>query len=210
MHILPLGKIVGSNSHVDYVCHVFSAGEIPVHPLSTDFAVGSFVRIELDATPATIGRTAPPVALVGLIYNTMLVNPAFGSQGPRLSPRADLEVFSPDYLAETATLVGVAVIGWQAADGVWSQDLPVVAASVNAEVTRMTDDECVAFHRGADGAPRLRYAPALIALQNPLTTPLLLHVIDELVPVFPAHGASLEVLRSNLIWRRSVEGMRGG
>ena len=37
-----------------------------------------------------------------MIYNTILMNPEFGSLGPRLSPKSELEIFSPDYLNEKA------------------------------------------------------------------------------------------------------------
>jgi len=49
--------------------------------------------------------------LVGLIYDTMLFHPGFGRLGPRLSPEPELAVFSPDYLNEKATLVGITAVG---------------------------------------------------------------------------------------------------
>lgn len=204
--LFPIGKIVSSNSHIDYVCQVYGAGETPQQPRPADYAIGTFARIEIDnpgAGPST------PAALVGIVYNTLLVNPAFGTLGPRLSQRADLEVFSPDYLAETATLVGLVAVGWQDDAGSYFQGVPVVAATVNGEVTHLGDDERVAFHRGAGGAaPCLHYAPTLLALQNPIVLPLLLRIVDDLAPAFPQHQRTLHLLRSNLIWRRSVESVR--
>ncbi len=98
-----IGKIVKSNTHVDYVCQVYGRGESPVPPQPADYQFGAFVGIELEEEGGQ---------LVGVIYNTLLLNPDFGTLGPRLSPRQELEVFTPDYLAETATLVGVFALGW--------------------------------------------------------------------------------------------------
>jgi hypothetical protein len=93
-----IGKIVKSNSHVDYVCQVFGPGEVDVVPAPTEYTFGTFVAVDLDEGAGS---------LVGIIYNTLLTNPEYGSFGPRLSPRSEVEIFSPDYLAETATLLGV-------------------------------------------------------------------------------------------------------
>ncbi|MCB0148816.1 MAG: hypothetical protein KDE01_14335, partial [Caldilineaceae bacterium] len=85
----PIGKIVKSNSHVDYVCQVYVFGEVPQPPDPADYGFGAFVAAELEPDGAGSPR------LIGLIYNTLLMNPEFGSLGPRLSPRAEVEVFSP-------------------------------------------------------------------------------------------------------------------
>lgn len=46
-----------------------------------DYSFGSFVSIQLDQLEQR---------LIGVIYNTLLMNPDFGNLGPRLSPRQDL------------------------------------------------------------------------------------------------------------------------
>ena len=48
---------------------------------------------------------------VGVIYDTILLNPAFGSLGPRLSNETQVELFSPDYISEKAVLIYVMVLG---------------------------------------------------------------------------------------------------
>jgi hypothetical protein len=97
-----IGKLVGSNSHTDYVCQAYGPGEVEAPSSPADHAFGTSVRIPLGG-----GRGR----LVGLIYDTVLLNPDFGNLGPRLSPAPDLAVFSPDYLAEKVTLVGITAIG---------------------------------------------------------------------------------------------------
>ena len=191
---MKIGKIVKSNSHVDYVCQVNNAGEFSSCPLPQDFAFGTFVRIEL---------TSNPGYLVGLIYSTILMNPEFGSLGPRLSPSADLEVFSPDYLREQATLVGVLAVGQVTADSSVHQGVPLLAAGVNAAVETMSSSEVRHFHQPA-GNLTLTYLPRLLAGGDPLIPHLLLEVVRQLSELFPVHARQLAVLRGNLAWKAAV------
>jgi len=195
----PIGKIVKSNSHVDYVCQVFGYGEIAPAPEPASYAFGAFVAIPLE------GNSAPAGRLVGLIYNTLLLNPEFGSLGPRLSPRSEVEIFTPDYLAETATLVGVFAVGWVDANGAVQQGVPSFAATVNCPVQRMNVDAVRAFHRDPQGLPSLRYASLLLGQNNPLVPPLLINVIDQLTALFPASQNQLAVMRNNLAWKSIVQ-----
>ncbi len=59
-------------------------------------------------------------------------------------------MFSPDYLAETATLVGIIALGWIDGEGDCHQGVPALAATVNNRVTILDDDALHEFHR--DGA----------------------------------------------------------
>lgn len=198
-----IGKIVKSNTHVDYVCQVFSAGEIvEPAPSPEDYAFGTFVCVGLSAGA---GPGAPGNGyLAGLIYSTILMNPEFGNLGPRLSPPADLEVFSPDYLREQATLVGIVAVG-QVTTGGTHQGVPHLAATVGAEVTTMTADEVRAFHTPPSGdGLALAYAPLLLAQGDPLIPHLLLNVISRLDDLFPDQARQLAVLRGNLAWKTLV------
>jgi hypothetical protein len=197
---MPIGKIVTSNSHVDYVCQVFGRTEIENPPAPADYAFGRFVRVALPAGDAD---------LIGIIYNTILMNPEFGNLGPRLSSRADLEVFSPDYLNEQVTLVGVLVVGSMRRQGdvPAGQGIPPLAATVDAVVEALPDAEISRFHRGP-AAPRLAYLPQLLSQTNPLIPHLVLTVLDQVRALFPEQGTELAVLRDNLAWRMQVEQAR--
>lgn len=205
---LAIGKIVKSNTHIDYVCQVYCRGESDPLPESSDYCLGTFVRITLEAV-APFG--APPAghshprSIVGVIYNTLLLNPDFGSLGPRLSQRSDLEVFSPDYISETATLVGVITVGWQDADGCYRQGVPQLAASVNTVVERLGDGDLLAFHRDAGGRLCLHYVPVLLATQSPIVPPLLLNIVDRLRLLFPEQERHLTVMRNNLAWKSIIQ-----
>ena len=191
-----IGKIVKSNSHVDYVCQVYGPGEVLSAPPPTAYTFGTFVSIALENEAGSI---------VGVIYNTLLMNPDFGSLGPRLSPRSDVEIFSPDYLAETATLVGIFALGWIDAGGRVQQGVPAMAAAVNCPVEQLSDAALCAFHTDDRGRLNLRYAPLLLAQNNPLAPSLLIAVIDQLAALFPANSAQLTVMRNNLAWKSIVQ-----
>ncbi len=192
MHI---GKIARSSSHIDYVCQVYQPGEVAEVPQPADHPFGTFVRV----------ATGPGEAIVGLIYNTVLLNPDFGSLGPRLSPAEDLAVFTPDYLNEKVTLVGIVAIGTWAENGLIAHGVPPQTAQIDALVERLSDDEVRAFHADGAGGVRIGYAPLLIAHGSPLARHLLLNIIERLEKLCPQASPQLQVLKVNVAWRAAVE-----
>ena len=192
---MTIGKLIESNSHTDYVCQVYGSGEVETPPAAADHRFGTFVDIPLEAGQGH---------LVGIVYDTILLNPDFGNLGPRLSPAQDLAVFSPDYLAEKVTLVGITAVGALAADGTAVHSVPPLAAQIDALVERMDDDAVRAFHREPDDGVRLGYAPLLLGMGSPLARHLLLHVVDHLTALFPDQSAHLSVLRGELAWQAMV------
>ena len=190
-----IGKIVSAPSHIEYVCQISQAGEVAEAPGPADHAFGTLVRI---------GTAAPP-AIVGLIYDTVLLNPDYGTLGPRLSPAPDLAVFSPDYLNEKATLAGIVAVGCWDGKGAPVHGVPPHTAQIDALVESMDDQEVRAFHASGAGSVRLGYAPLLIAQGRPLARHLLLAVIERLATLCPEAGRQLEVLRANVGWRAAVE-----
>ena len=197
---MSLGKIVKSNAHTDYVCQVYGTAEVEVSPVPVDYAFGNFVRVPLDE---------PASDLVGLIYDTVLLNPDFGNLGPRLSPAPDLAVFSPDYLAEKVTLVGITALGTLAPDGTATHGVPAVAAQIDALVERMDEEAVRQFHRAPGGGIRLGYVPLLLSLGSPLARHLVLLVVDRLTALFPGERARLSVLRGEMAWQATI-GPLGG
>ncbi len=205
-----IGVIVNSNSHIDYVCQVFGPFEREQRPAPDAYAFGAFVAIGLPTGHRPDGEAdvaayddSRAAELVGVVYNTLLVNPNFGNLGPRLSSRTEQAVFTPDLIDETATLVGVLALGWQDANGP-QQGTPRLAAEVNAAVRRLSDEEVRQFHRDAHGRPSLRYAATLLAQNNPLVPALLLEIIDALGGLFPQEQAILRVMRDNVAWKSMV------
>lgn len=199
---MPLGKLVRSSSHIDWICQIHGPSDIESPPSVTDYAFGTFVRISLGDDPSE---------LVGLVYDTVLLNPEFSNLGPRLSPAPDLAVFSPDYLSEKVTLVGITAIGTLAPDGTATHGVPSLAAQIDALVERMDNDAIRSFHRPAGGSQMIRigYAPLLLSLGSPLARHLLLNVIGRLAVLFPDQATHLSVLCGELAWQ-TVIGPVGG
>ena len=198
-----IGVIVNSNSHIDYVCRLASPFEREQPTAPDAYAFGAFVAIDLPQQPAAAPVAADPPCLIGVIYNTLLVNPNFTNLGPRLTSHAEQSVFSPDLIDETAMLVGILALGWQDDAGP-QQGTPRLAAEVNASVRHLTDEEVRRFHCDPRGNLTLRYAAALLALNNPLVPALLLEIIDRLGGLFPHEQAILQVMRDNVAWKSIV------
>ena len=194
-----IGVIVNSNSHIDYVCQLLSplereqrraAGRLCLRRLRCHRPAPSRLSLPRPPTTAAPPPRSPqtPPCLIGVVYNTLLVNPNFGNLGPRLTSRTEQTVFSPDLIDEAAMLVGVLALGWQDDAGP-QQGTPRLAAEVSASVRHLTDEEVRQFHRDARGRLSLRYAATLLALNNPLVPALLLEIIDRLGGPLPQGAA---------------------
>ena len=204
-----IGVIVNSNSHIDYVCRLYGPLERGRRPPPDAYAFGSFVAISLPPPPATSpdtgqGSTADAPCLIGVVYNSMLVNPNFTNLGPRLTSNSEQTVFSPDLIDETAILVGLLALGWQDKSGP-QQGTPRPSAEVGATVRNLTDEEIRQFHRDENGRLTLRYAATLLAHNSPLVPALLLQIIDRLDTLFPQEQAILQVMRNNIAWKSIVQ-----
>ena len=230
-----IGKIVRSESHVRYTCQVYGPGETGAPPRPSDYAFGAFVRIPLRAGPAlpdtqalppgdtlgdTLGMAIGPTGdasagwAIGLIYDTILLNPAFGALGPRLSNDEQVELFSPDYVAERAVLVSILLLGAVSAPGGgrprMTHGVPPLALDLGAVVSTLSDDEIRAFHFYADdphSKPYLHmgYLPHAVAQDNPLLPMAVLRVIERLDLLFPEQQALLSIVKRNFAWRLKVQ-----
>ncbi|MGB8506945.1 MAG: hypothetical protein WCD76_00935 [Pyrinomonadaceae bacterium] len=201
-----IAKIVKSNSHVDYVGRVIDVLDAAAPPTSDDYGFAQFVSIPV----------GDDEEIVGVIYNTELANPEYGSFGPRLSPRADLSVLSPDYLNEQGILVGVLLLGTRGRkgdgnDSAWSNThgVPRRVIPVGQDVYRLNDADAYGFHKSADGFVHLHYYSQVIAHAREFAVPLLEAILGQLEPACPPEERQrLCVLRKSLVWQRTMGGMR--
>lgn len=224
-----IGKIVRSESHVRYICQVYSPGETGAPPNHSDYAFGAFVRIPLrtgpaqpdtlspapgDALSAGTGAAASAGWGIGLIYDTILLNPAFGALGPRLSNDEQVELFSPDYVAERAVLVSILLLGSVSSASAGRQRMthgvPALSPDLGAVVSTLSDDEVRAFHFFADDAQskpylHMGYLPHAVAQDNPLLPMAVLRVIERLDRLFPEQQALLSIVKRNFAWRLKVQ-----
>ncbi|PYS85024.1 MAG: hypothetical protein DMF67_02545 [Acidobacteria bacterium] len=201
--MLKIAKIVKSNSHVDYVARVVDELDADEPPSTQDYGFAQFVSV-----PVAEGEE-----VVGVVYDTQLANPEYGSFGPRLSSHAELKVLSPDFLHEQGVLLGLLLVGWRerAGEGAWAsrQGVPRRVVPVGQDVLRLAEDEVFRFHRGADGSVQLHYFSLAVAHAGAFAAPLVEAVIAQLEPACaPAERQRLCVLKKSLIWQRTLGGMR--
>lgn len=227
-----IGKIVKSDSHITYVCQIYRLHEREDEPGPADYAFGRFVRVAVrshqseDADSpletAPHGRQEPTTYAIGVIYDTILLNPTFGSLGPRLSTETQVELFSPDYLSEKAVLIYVMILGmmeYRANPDDTStlcttmHGVPPLSLELGSEIETMTDEEVRVFHFfGDDGSTRspqaylhMGYLPHIIAQRSSLLPMVTLRIIDQLEQLFPQHLALLSIVKRNFAWRLKVE-----
>jgi hypothetical protein len=197
-----IAKIVKSNSHVDYVGRVIDRLDAAEPPSGEDYGFAQFVTV-----PVAEGEE-----VVGVVYDTQLANPEYGSYGPRLSSHAELAVLSPDYLNEQGVLLGILLVGWREKEGGgWANhhEVPRRVVPVGQDVYRLGDEDVQHFHRGADGAVQVRYYSQVIAHAGAFAVPLVEAVIRQLEPACPpAERQRLCVLKRSLAWQRTLGGVR--
>ncbi|HEX6800347.1 MAG TPA: hypothetical protein VF116_21725 [Ktedonobacterales bacterium] len=176
----------------------------------------------VDASPGSLlasgsGSGASDCWAIGLIYDTILLNPAFGALGPRLSSDAQNALFAPDYLAERAVLVSILLLGTLTPRGTGVplvvHGVPSLAPDLGAPVATLPDAELRAFHHFSDGgAPggarpylHMGYLPHAIAQENPLLPVAMLRTIERLEQIFPENRALLSIVKRNFAWRLKVQ-----
>jgi hypothetical protein len=198
-----LAKIISSNSHVDYIGRVIDALEADEPPSASQYGFAQFVSIPLDDAD-----------VIGVIYNSQLVNPDYGKFGPRLSPLADLSVLSPDYLNEQGLLIAILLLGWR--EGAQQEEkrinhhgVPRRIIPVNQDIYYLSDRDTQSFHRDADGGLLLHYYSQIMTHAGPFSVPLVEAILEQLEPACaPEERQRLCVLKQTLVWQRTVGGMR--
>lgn len=200
-----IAKIVASNSHVDYVARVVDELDAEEPPAPEDYGFAQFVRV-----PVAEGQE-----VVGVVYDSQLSNPDYGSFGPRLSSPTELRVLSPDVLNERGVLLGILLLGWRerAAEGgakwIGRQAVPRRVVPVGQDVFGLSDKDVADFHRGEDGSVRLHYFSQAVAHAGAFATPLVESVIEQLEPACStAERQRLCVLKKSLVWQRTLGAVR--
>lgn len=193
-----IAKIVKSNSHVDYIGRVIDRLDADAAPAADDYGFAQFVSLPV----------ADDFEVVGVIYDTQLVNPEYGQFGPRLSPATDLAILSPDYLNEQGVLVGILLLGWRAGRerraGVPRRVIPV-----GQDVYRLDETRLGEFHRDAEGRVGLHYYSQIVAHAGAFAVPLVEAILEQLEAVCTAEERQrFCVLKRSLAWQRTLGGVR--
>ncbi len=196
---MKIAKIVNSNSHIDYVGRVIDSLDTADPPSSDDFGFSKFVSI-----PFYDDRE-----IIGVIYNSLLINPEYSSFGPRLSPKPELGSFSPDYLNEQGILIGILLLGVKNKNGMIFQGVPQEIVPAGHDVLKVDDGEVRNFHLDKNGNLQIHYYSQVIAHAGNFAIPLLEEIIKNLTEYSSdTDKKRLGVLKQTLAWQRTIGGMR--
>ncbi len=196
---MKIAKIVSSNSHIDYVGRVIDSLDTGEPPTAEDFGFAQFVSLPLE----------DETEIVGVIYNSMLVNPDYASFGPRLSPKPELGSFSPDYLNEQGFLIGILLLGSKDKDEKILHGVPRRVVPAGQDVYKIEAGEVKKFHTDQSDCLQIHYYSQVVAHAGLFAVPLLEAVIEELaLDCTDSDRQRLGVLKQTLAWQRTLGGMR--
>ena len=196
---MKIAKVVSSNSHIDYIARVVDKADAegPV-PEPADYCFGQFVALKGEAED-----------VIGIIYDSRLVNPEYGSFGPRSGPRAELGRHTADFAKEEGILIGILLLGTSDPSAGTFQGVPRKVVPVGQPVTKIGSDRIMGFHTDGEGRMRLQYYSQLVANARQFAIPLLDSIIDQLCEnCTEVEGQRLNVLRQSLMWQGTFGGLK--
>ncbi|HEY6333073.1 MAG TPA: hypothetical protein VI756_27365 [Blastocatellia bacterium] len=198
-----IAKVVKSNSHVDYVGRVLDKLEAEKPPVPDQYRFGQFVSIRSAGSTNGGHPDDDSFDSVGIIYNSLLVNPDYDRLGPRLSAPPEITtVFSPDLLNEQGVLIGVLLVGWRDKDGMLHQGIPRTVIPANSDIMTLSEALVRSFHLDKSGKLALHYYPHVMTHAGQFAQQLLLGVLDQLEEVSgDVSVAEVALLRRTLNWQ---------
>lgn len=196
---MKIAKIVSSNSHIDYVARVIDALDTSDPPAPEDYGFAQFVKLKLADESETIG----------VIYDSILVNPDYSNYGPRLSPKPELTNFSPDYLNEQGFLIGILLLGAIDKNKKNLHGVPRLVVPAGQDVEKIEPQEIQKFHTDQSDCLQIHYYSQIVAHAGLFAVPLLEAIIEQLsLDCSDADRQRLGVLKQTLAWQRTIGGMR--
>lgn len=189
-----IGKIIKSDSHVNYKCRIYGKREIPIDITEKDYHFGQFVKVKL----------FDDKHVVGVIYNSQLINPDYGNFGPRLTnPSSNNFVTIPDFIDETAVVLDILMLGWtESSKSI--QGIPLWVIPLNTEVSVMEVDEVIRFHTDASGNVCFKYYNQIIAHTDNFASQLLINIINFLIQRFDnSQQQKLKLLQEHILWQQT-------
>ncbi len=195
-----IGSVISSNSHLDYVVEVFKERDCdrPPELHEREFGQPVFIKKTINGTEHTV---------MGVIYDTQLVDPDQGRTGPRLA-QDDQAQFTPGYIEERTTLAGVALLG----TAVITEDrtiaepthqMPRWTLEVDDTVFHCPDELTIDFHT-VDNQIQLAYIDRLVDIAGDLGAEVIIALIDRLRRMLPDDDQSqrvLDVVEQNIQWQ---------
>ena len=196
---MKIAKIIKSNSHIDYVGRVVDELDAENPPSADDYGFAQFVNLPLSETEE----------IVGVIYNSLLVNPEYANFGPRLSPKPELGSFSPDYLNEQGFLIGILLLGTRGGEGKIQHGVPRRVVPAGQDVYKISGADVKRFHIDENDCLQIHYYSQIVAHAGLFAVPLLEAIIEQLsLDCTDSDRQRLGVLKQTLSWQRTLGGMR--
>lgn len=197
---MKIAKIIKSNSHIDYVGRVIDELDAENPPTAEDYGFAQFVNLPLSENEN----------IVGVIYNSMLMNPDYANFGPRLSPKPELGSFSPDYLNEQGFLIGILLLGTSDdGEGKILHGVPRKVVPAGQDVFKISAGDVRRFHTDRNDCLQIHYYSQIVAHAGLFAVPLLEAIIEQLsLDCAESDRQRLGVLKQTLSWQRTLGGMR--
>src|SRR5215213_3820732 len=189
---MKIAKIVKSNSHVDYVGRVIDSLDVAAPPSADDYGFAQFVSLPLENKEE----------IVGVIYNSILINPDYANYGPRLSPKPELGGFSPDYLNEQGLLIGILLVGTTDKNGAVAHGIPRRVVPAGQDVYKIEASDVKRFHSDENECLQIHYYSQIVAHAGLFAMPLLEAIIEQLsLDCSDDDKKRLGVLKQSLAWQ---------
>ena len=202
---LAIGSIVKSESHMDYTVEILDGNVLDREPEPHEYGFGQpvFIKTTVDGTD---------YVMMGVIYDTQLVDPDQGRAGPRLA-QDDQRQFTPGYVEEQTTFAGVALLGTAEVapdDSIVNPDheMPPWTLSVDDTVLRCPDAVTVAFHTDENDGLRMAYWDRLLDVAGDFGVEVTLAMIERLRDAFDEDDSNhqvLDVIERNVRWQASTD-----
>lgn len=203
---LTLGTVVQSRSQMDYIVEIYRERERETPPEKQDYEFGQPVY-----STATV--RGDEYAVIGVVYDSRLVDPDQGRDGPRLS-NPDQEMFVPGYVDEKQTLLGVAFLGYARLTPSNStegqnfaevrQEMPRWALDIDDSVSKLSNEGFRQFHF-PDDTLRVQYYDRLVATADRFGAEVTLSLLDRLRDETPADENMLDVIEQKVRWETSSD-----
>lgn len=203
---LTLGTVAESRSQMDYVVEVYRERERERAPEKQDYEFGQPVY-------STTTVRGDEFAVIGVIYDSKLVDPDQGREGPRLS-NPDQEMFVPGYVDEKRTLLGIAFLGFaqlsphSEEDGYdlidVEQGMPRWTLDIDDPVSKLSTAGFRQFHF-PDNTLRVQYYDRLVSTADRFGAEVTLSLIDRLRSNTEADENMLDVIEQKVRWEASSD-----
>lgn len=203
-----IGTIAQSRSHMDSYVEVFPERAREEPPSPADYQFGQPVYVTTDGT-------GERHLVVGVIYDTQLVDPDQGRTGPRLAPE-EQATFTPGYVEEKRTLAGTALLGYarcgpgSSASGDddpprltdVSHDMPPWPLELDAVVRRLPPAGIRAFHEAdTQSGLQVGYYQRVLDVAGSFGPEVMIALIEQIRAATADEHDVLDVIERNVRWQ---------